>query len=239
MTDFDKILWGFIFSAVGIVFGWTLNQLGQWFRTRQEDKKNLKIVLFNLLETYFVFIRSDLDKYVHKITEKVHAMMPKDEQSEEAKMLMQTLYSGILSNYLKPDLLKEIKVVQENYQSSIKTLATIDPLTAYYLSGRANILETFDTIEGMFENMKEQFPTEHQEIQLGANQAMNIIKPDIFKDTLVDLENDIRKIAWKINPFVWVNSKQAIKRLKVNTNEKLDKEIDKMFEKLKPLFGGQ
>ena len=39
MGDFDKILWGFIFSAVGIVFGWTLNQLGQWFRTRQEDKK--------------------------------------------------------------------------------------------------------------------------------------------------------------------------------------------------------
>jgi hypothetical protein len=43
MTDFDKILWGFILSAVGIVFCWTLNQLGQWFRTRQEDKKNLKL----------------------------------------------------------------------------------------------------------------------------------------------------------------------------------------------------
>jgi hypothetical protein len=239
MTDFDKIFWGFIFSAVGIVFGWTLNQFGQWFRTRQEDKKNLKIVLFNLLETYFVFIRSDLDKYVQKVTDKVHSMMPKEEQSEEAKMFMQTLYSEILTNYLKPDLLKEIKAVQKNYQSSIKTLATIDPLTAYYLSGRTNILETFDTIEGMFENIQEQFPSEQNEIQLGATQAMNIIKPDIFKDTLVDLESDIRKIAWKINPYVWFTSKQAIDRLKLNTNEKLDKEIDKLFEKLKPLFGGQ
>ena len=195
--------------------------------------------MFNLLETYFLFIRSDLDKYVQKVTDKVQSIIPKDEQSEETKKFMQTLYSGILTSYLKPDLLKEIKVVQENYQSSIKTLATIDPLTAYYLSGRTNILEAFDTIEGMFDNMKEQFPNEHNEIQLGANQVMSIIKPDIFKDTLVDLENDIKKIAWKINPYVWFKSKRAIDRLKVNTNENLTKEIDKMFDKLKPLFGGQ
>lgn len=239
MTDFDKIFWGFIFSVVGIVFGWTLNQLGQWFRTRQEDKKNLKIVLFNLLETYFVFIRSDLDKYVQKITVKVHSKIPLNEQTEEAKTLIQTLYSGIMTNYLKPDLLKEIKIVQENYQNSIKTLAAIDPLTAYYLSGRTNILETFDTIEDLFVNVKEQFPNEQNEIQLGASQALNIIKPDIFKETLIDLENDIKKIAWKINPYVWFKSIRAIKRLKANTNEKLDKEIDKLFDKLKPLFGGQ
>lgn len=239
MTDFDKIFWGFIFSVVGIVFGWTLNQLGQWFRTRQEDKKNLKIVLFNLLETYFVFIRSDLDKYVQKITDKVHSKIPLNEQTEEAKTVIQTLYSGIMTNYLKPDLLKEIKIVQENYQNSIKTLAAIDPLTAYYLSGRTNILETFDTIEELFVNVKEQFPNEQNEIQLGASQALNIIKPDIFKDTLLDLENDIKKIAWKINPYVWFKSIRAIKRLKANTNEKLDREIDKLFDKLKPLFGGQ
>lgn len=236
MTDFDRIFWGFIFSAVGIVFGWTLNQLSQWFRTRQEDKKNLKIVLFNLLEIYFIFIRSDLDKYVQKVTDKVHALIPLDEQSEESKQFMQTLYSGILTNYLKPDLLNEIKVVQENYQNSIKTLATIDPLTAYYLSGKTNILETFNTIEGMFENMKEQFPTEHNEIQTVVNKTINIIKPDIFKDTLADLEKDIKKIAWEINPYVWFKSKHAIVRLKVNTNEHLDREINKMFDKLKPLF---
>jgi hypothetical protein len=239
MTDFDKIFWGFVFSAVGIVFGWTLNQLGQWFRTRQEDKKNLKIVLFNLLETYFVFIRSDFDKYIQKVKNKVHSKIPIEGQTEEVKTLMQILYSGILTNYLKPDLLKEIKSVQENYQTSIKTLATIDPLTAYYLSGRTNIIETFDTIEGMFENVKEQFPNEHSEILLEANQAMSIIKPDIFKDSLEDLEKDIKKIAWKINPYVWFKSKRAIDRLKLNTNENLDKEIDKMFDKLKPLFGGQ
>ncbi len=239
MNEFDKILLGFIFSVVGIAFGWTLNQFGQWFRTRQEDKKNLKVVLYNLLETYYTFIRSDFDKYVQKVTAKVHSKIPTNEQTEETRTFLQTLYSGIISDYLKPELLGEIKSVQKNYENSIKTLASIDPLTAYYLSGRTNILETFDAIEGVFENIKEQFPSEQNEIQLGANQALEIIKPDIFKDTLTDLENDIKKIAWKINPFVWFKSIRAIKRLKINTNDRLDKEIDKLFEKLNPLFGGQ
>lgn len=239
MTDFDKILWGFIFSAIGIIFGWTLNQLGQWFRIRQEDKKNLKIILFNLLETYFLFIRSDFDKYVQKITNKVQSKISIDDQTEEIKISMQTLYSGILRNSLKPDLLKEIKIVQENYQTSIKTLATIDPLTAYYLSGRTNIIETFDRIEEMFNNMTEQFPNEQDKMKFGVNQVLNIIKPDIFKDTLIDLEKDIKKIAWKINPYVWINSKRAIERLKTNANENLDKRIDEIFDKLKPIFGEQ
>jgi hypothetical protein len=232
MTDFDKIFWGFIFSAIGIVFGWTLNQLGQWFRTRQEDKKNLKIVLFYLLETNFVFIRSDFDKYIKKFMSKVYSKIPLNEHTEEVKTLIQTIHSFIITNYLKPDLLKEIKIVQENYQNSIKTLAAIDPLAAYYLSGRTNILETFDTIEKLFVNIEELFPNEQNEIKIGASQVFAIIKPDLFKTSLDDLEKDIRKIAWKINPYVWLKSIQAIKRLKANINKKMDKEFDKLFDKL-------
>ncbi len=239
MTDFDKILWGFIFSAVGVAFGWFLNQLGQWFRVRQEDKKNLKIVLFNLLETYFVFYRSDIDKYVQKVTDKVHSKIPLSEQSTEINSLMQTMYTSILTDNLKPELLNEMNSIQESYQNSIKTLATIDPLTAYYLSGRTNIIQTFDDIQKIFDSIKKDFPAEQNEIEDGANQALNILKPDIFKDSLSDLESDIKKIAWKINPYVWYRSIKAIKRLRKNSNEQLDKEIDKLFEKLNPLFGGQ
>ena len=239
MRDFDKILWGFLFSVVGVVFGWTLNQLGQWIRTKQKDKKNLKFVLFNLLETYFIFTRSDLDKIIQSVTNKIHLMMPKDDQSENSKEFIQTLLSGMLTNYLKSDLLKEIKVIGKNYQNSVNILAKIDPLTAYYLSGKSNIHESIDTIEGLFESIKEIFPKEQNEIDFHANQAMSIIKPDIFKNTLLDLENDIKKIAWKINLHVWFRSKQAIKRLKVNANEQLEKDVDKLFHKLKHLISQQ
>lgn len=236
MTDFDKMLWGFIFSAVGIVFGWTLNQFGQWFRTKQEDKKSLKIVLYNLLEIYHIFTRSDLDKYIQKFTNVINSKIPVENQTEQIKMIIQSIYSVIMVNYFKPELLKEFKEVEKNYQISIKTLATIDPLSAYYLSGRVNILETFDKMEVMVENIKEQFSNEHGQIEHGANQVLNIIKPDLINDTLIELEKDIKKIAWKINPYVWYASRRAINRIIVNSNDNIDKEIDEMFYKIKHLF---
>jgi len=239
MDDFSKILWGFIFSAIGVAFGWTLNQLGQWFRARGEDKKNLKLVLFNLLETYFIFIRSDLDKIVQKVTDKVFEKIPKEQQTEEGKKIMHSIYSGILTNHLKPELLEELKSVQENYQNSIKTLASIDPLTAYYLSGKTNIIEGFETIQGWFDNLQHEYPAEATEIEIGAKQVLGIIKPNIINETLTELEKDIKKIAWKINPIVWLKSIQAIKRLKKNTNENLDKEIDKLLNQLTSVFGAQ
>lgn len=239
MDDFSKILWGFIFSAIGIALGWTLNQMGQWFRTIQEDKKNLKIVLFNLLETYFIFVRSDIDKIAHKVTEKVFEKIPQNQRTDEGKKFLKTLYLDILTNYFKPELLEKLKTVQENYQNSIKTLASIDPLTAYYLSGKTNIIELFDTMQSCFDNLKQQFPENEIEIEIGAKQFIGIVKPDIVNETLIGLEKDIRNMAWKINPYVWCKSIKAIKRLKLNANEKLDTELDKLFNKLSPLIEGQ
>lgn len=39
MDDFSKILWSSVFSTIAVAFGWLLNQLGQWFRVRTEEKK--------------------------------------------------------------------------------------------------------------------------------------------------------------------------------------------------------
>lgn len=236
MTDYDKIFWGFLFSAVGIAFGWTLNQLGQWLRTRQEDKRNLKIVLFNLLETYFIFIRSDFDKYIQKVTDKVHSKFPDEQRTDESKLFIQSLYTRILSSSIKPEINNEIKVIQESYQNSIKTLASIDPLSAYYLSGRKNIMETFDKIQILFESLKDQFPSDQIEIEHGAIQIISIMKPDILQDSLSDLEKDIKKIAWKINPYVWVKSKRVINRLRTNTNKRIDNDIDELLKKISPII---
>lgn len=236
MEDFDKVLWGFGFSIIGILFGWALNLISQWFNVRQDDKKNLKLVLFNLLETYFIFIRSDFDKYIEKITIKVQNKIPSQHQNKETKEFIQNLYLGIVNNHLKPELIEDLKLIQTNYQSSIKTLASIDPLTAYYLSGRINITQSFDNIQMMFEEIKNQFPAEVNKIQSETNKAIALLKPDLFKKSLIDLEKDIKKIAFKINPVVWFKSINAINRAKTNSNKKLDKEIDKMFDKLNPLF---
>ena len=86
---------GSVATTISIAFGWTLNQLTQWFRARQEDKKHLKMVLFNLFESYNLFMRIDMDRYSEKITVKVHERIPKEQQSEDAQIHYKTFFLSI------------------------------------------------------------------------------------------------------------------------------------------------
>ncbi len=233
MSDYNKLLLGFIFSVIGTAFGWILNQASQWFCARQEDKKNLKKVLYNLLEIYYIFLRSDIEKFTKKITEKIFALLPKDQQTIQSKRDLTSIYKDFAEYLLKPELLDEFKKIEAGYQESIKTLATIDPLMAYYLSGKTSILEGFGKVENYFEQLKQTYPTEATEIESGAKQVMSILKLGIFDETIKDLEGDILDIAWKINPVVWFKTKRTIRRIKQNTSKQIDKNIDEFLEKLK------
>lgn len=158
MGDFDKLIWGFIFSVTGIAFGWTLNQFGQWFRGRQDDKKNLKLVLFNLFELYFLLHRSDLDKFISKIADKVLTKIPIEQQTEEARQYLRNIYLTIFNGTLLPDFQKDVQIAQESYNKAINNLASIDPLTAYYLSGKTTILEVSSVVEKLLETLKKRLP---------------------------------------------------------------------------------
>ena len=236
MQELDKLLWGFVFSATGIVFGWTLNQFGQWLRGRQEDKKNLKVVLYNLLETYFIFVRSDAEKIFRRITNRVFEKMPEDQQTAEAKGFVHSIFSGIINKYVKPDLSEDVKKVKGSFQNSIRNLASIDPITAYYLSGRTDIIEGLEKMENWFETLKEQHPLEADQIDSGVKQVIDILKPDMFTSNLSELERDIRNIAWKISPYTWFRSIKTIRRLSANAENRIDIEIDRLLEKLSHLF---
>ena len=114
MADFNKTLWTFAFSIIGISFGWFLNQAGQWFRTRIEDKKKLNQVLFNLLEVYFQIQRSDIEKYIKKVTDKLLEKIPIEVQTEEVKQQIINGIATVLETSLKPKILEELKIVAEN-----------------------------------------------------------------------------------------------------------------------------
>jgi hypothetical protein len=225
MNDFDKILWGFIFSVCGVIFGWTLNQLGQWFRTRAEDKKNVKVVLFNLLQTYHLFYSSDIDSYINKIIKTMSNKIPHEERGEFNQFMNQILPT-IIKELFKPEQKEEVISVKTNYTNSIQILSSIDPLTAYYISGNANVLEIFDSIEKSFSYFEKEFPIDKNELNEFCNKMLGEIRPNLMNKALEELEKDITSIAWKINPIVWFKSKKAIKYFKEESTKSIDAEIE-------------
>ena len=52
-----------ILALISVTLGWFLNELIQWFRSRQSDKKFKKQILFNLLETNHIFKRLDTTEF--------------------------------------------------------------------------------------------------------------------------------------------------------------------------------
>lgn len=231
MMDFDKIFWGFVFSAAGIVIGWILNQTGQWFRTRQEDKKNLKQVIFNLLETYHWFLRCDFDAIAKLITDKIFATIPKAQQTPQANAELNKFYSDFVMNYLKPEILDELDSIEEGYQSSIKSLASIDPLTAFYLSGKTSVLDKLEMIEEWYEDLQNKTPFNADEIAQGGKIAMEIIRPDILGSELKDLEDDILKLAFKVNPVMWWRTRITVRRMKRSVTIEMEKKIEEIINK--------
>lgn len=232
MNDFDKILWGFIFSTMGIVLGWLLNQTGQWFKTRHEDKRNLKQVIFNLLELYHWFLRCDFHAINKLITDKVFEKISNAEQTDQTRTDLNKLFSDYVMNYIKPEILEELHKIEGSFQISIKSLSNIDPLAAFYLSGKTSILEKFEIIEKWFQTVGLTNPEDASEIELVEKQVIKTIKTDLLKDELKELEEYIFNIALKVNPVMWFRTRRMVIRMKKLANEGIDKKIDDLLNKL-------
>lgn len=230
----DKIDWTYITALFSIAFGWFLNELGQWFRTRQDDKKIKRRILYNLLETNFIFNQLDTSNIVELLTERVLLRIPKHEQTEEVKQYLNQLYSGLISNLIQENVADNLESIEEKYTSAVDSLATIDPVTAYRLNGKTKIIETFDLLEDYYEEVKQQFPNDIEQMQGAIEITSNSIKPEIIKEAIEDLEEEIRDIAFSIDIRTWLKAKKTLKTSKERIRKDGVKKIDELLDKLIP-----
>jgi len=230
----NKIDWTYITALFSIAFGWSLNELGQWIRTRQGDKKIKKKILYNLLETNFIFNQLDTTELVNLLSERILLRIPKQEQTDEAKHYLKQLYSRLLGDFVQDNVAENLKDIEKEYSSAVENLATIDPITAYRLNGKTKIIETFSLLQNYYEGVKQQFPDDIEEIQSTIDLATETIKPEIIKDAINDLESEIRDIAFSIDVKTWFKVKKTLKSLKERIRKDGATKIDDLLDKLIP-----
>ncbi len=234
MSDFDTIFWGFIFSAVGIAFGWFLNELGQWFRTRKEDKKIKNQILYNLLEINFVFNQLETSEITQLLADRILVRIPKEEQTEELKQSLNQFYSEIIGELLEDNINEKLEIIEAKYSKALDDLATIDPITAYRLNGKTNIMQSFDILHDYFDAVKKQFPGEEEVIQDQINSTIYSLKPEVIKEAISDLEDEIKDLALSINPWIWFKVRKTLQSSKDRIRNEGAKKIDKLLDKLMP-----
>lgn len=225
-----KIDWTYIAALVSIAFGWALNEIGQWIRARKEDRRKLRQVLYNMLETYHLFLRSDMDEYMKVVTQKVVDKIPKEEQTPEIIQMIKETYSILIASNLKPQLIVDFKEAEVKYQQAIESLSCIDPLEAFWLSGKSSVLSRFESIDTDVSTSQILTPEVTAEFDHATKDIMDVLKPSIIKDVLGDLEHAIWKIAFKIGVITYLKSKAATRRMKQNRIRGISEWFDEKFD---------
>jgi NDP-sugar pyrophosphorylase family protein len=113
-------------------------------------------------------------------------------------------------------------------------LATIDPITAYRLNGKTNIMQSFDILHDYFDAVKKQFPGEEEVIQDQINSTIYSLKPEVIKEAISDLEDEIKDLALSINPWIWFKVRKTLQSSKDRIRNEGAKKIDKLLDKLMP-----
>lgn len=229
----EKFDWTYIAALLSVAFGWFLNELGQWFRTRKEDRKIKKQVLFYLLETHFTFNKLDTSEITNLLSQKVLERIPKNEQTDEAKQFINQLYAGIIGGFVEDNVAESLEEIEEHYTKSINELSKLDPITAYRLNGKNKIFNVFDLLHAYYDEVKETFPNESgldEQIEL----TVETIKPEIIKDAISDLEDEIRGIALSINLWTWYRARKTVKNTKTKVRKDDEKKIDELLNMIMP-----
>ncbi len=224
------------FSALGsVAFGWLLNELGLFFKTRREEKRIKKKVLFNLLETLYTFKQLDFSKDIELITEKVLIRLPKETQTDEGRQLIKLFYKSIISDLTEKNVSANLIELEESYKKSIEELSSVDPISAYRLKGKNKILQTFDLLYKYFDEAKVKFPEESNVLNSQSENAFEIIKPELIKSSIEDLIFEIKSISLKIGIGTRLSSNIVLKKLNItNNNDILNNKIDELLDKLIP-----
>lgn len=230
----EKLNWTFFGALFSVAFGWFLNELGQWFRTRKEDKKIKKQILYNLLETNFIFNQLDTSEITQMLTVRILLRIPENEHTEELKQYLNQLYSGVIGRLIQNDVADKLTTIEEKYTKAVDTLATIDPITAYRLNGKTNIIQSFDLLHKYFEEVKGHFPGEEEIVQNKISSTIDALKPEIIKEAIFDLEVEIKDIAFSINLLTWFEAKRTLKSSKVRIKTEGEKKIDELLDELIP-----
>lgn len=232
----EKFNWTYFGALFSVAFGWFLNELGQWIRTRKEDKKVKNQILYNLLETNFILNQLVTSELTQILTDRILFRVPKEEQTEDLKLYLNHCYSEIISSLLEDNIAEKIENIEAKYTIAVDNLASIDPITAYRLNGKTNIMQSFDLLHDYFEEAKEYFPGDEELLQNQITTTINFLKPEIIKEAISDIEVEIKVIALSINPWIWFKVRNTIQTSKNRIRNEGAKKIDELLDKLIPKY---
>lgn len=210
MGENSSLRLGAILSALGVAFGWFLNQLGVWWRVRREDKRTLKKVLHNLLEVHHLLGRFDNKKTIEEVVEKITKDIPPKVNTKEFRNELNALVEEMIFEFLGKVTVQDLKQLEQKYELAIAELSQIDPIRSYYLSDKVKVLEKINLIEDWVSNTSDKYSVSENEKKKTQKEISDSLSPSILGETLNELKSELKAIAWKIGLITWLRIRNLL-----------------------------
>ena len=201
----------YFFPLLGTIIGWSLNEFTRYLNIKRDNKKNLNIVLFNLLDGYLLYYSYNIVLYIQILFnefEKNIDIPLDDDEMLNLKMSMIYDFHKMHSSYFE-EKFNDLELV---FNKSIDSLALISPTRAYYLKGSMSLFSDLKKLDNSIEYYKNNYNDEDLSkfLEKISKENNNIHYLRLLKD----LEKDILNISKDISYITYFKSKSILKNIK-------------------------
>jgi len=224
----SNTIWSSIVATLSVCIGFILSEAGVWFRSRTEKYKIRNRAISYLLDIHHIFTTLNVAPSLEIMTQKISERHP-EIQKDELEDVLNKLYQPLILAYLKKQGNENISKLEENYKSAIDNLSPIDPIIAYRLRGRTNIILLFDQLSDHFKTVGEQLGSS-TELKFNMEEMFSLMEPKIHSSALQDIKADILELALKTNWRRYFKIKKILREKmdEKEEGEKIDNWLDKI-----------
>lgn len=218
---------------VGALIAWGCSELSRHFANSYQKQQTLNSTLSLLLELYFQIKRiQDLHSYIQDLikwyTKLLEEKTISEEVREQVNVVMNQLMTRMISDLASDDLLK----LSSDYESAIEKLSCYYPVAAYRLRGRADIQRVLVDMDAYYKKLQEQLPYQTDEYDGLLTSVQAIIQPDIIKDNLIAMKEEITALASAVSWQQRKEIKTTLHNIDSSNNPLVDQYIDLLKNKL-------
>lgn len=226
-----------IIGLIGVGLASFLGALGYLLRTRNEQKKVSKRVLFNLLEIYHAVQLSKIsstkitDQYLELACQTIREVAGEEFNPPAG---FRNLINVAMSEILKTQNYHSIENLTDKYVKCVSDMSEYAPILAFQLNGRERLFQKLRYIDEYNCDFAAflQNNTKEENIDF-AKSAQDVVKIEVVDDMLKDLAKDVLSVAWKagiMTYFATIRKLRLLNKRKVDLNE--DDEIKIKMENL-------
>lgn len=219
----------FIIAVVSLTLGWLFTQLTNYINIYKSDRRIQKETLYFLLELYHHI--SKLKKIDHAaksyadIIKKEEPELIQDEQELENAIW---LLKSEIKKFQYPKIDQELAELDKNYNDALIKLASVDPINAYKLRGKNQIIRYLSDWTQIIQRITNSNNSDYEDSSFlnFVNEITIELEIQLVNETLEDL----REITFEISKKIDRNTHNKTINLSIFSNEKSEIKIDEKIE---------